>query len=143
MNPLAVPLLAESGSVEFQLRETSMPYLRAERYRLDSLPQDNPIKGALRRRVMGEQAMLSELRMDQGCAVTPHAHANEQFVVLLSGKVRFSVTEIGNRDPREITLEPGDVMYLPSNVLHGALCLEDSRALEIFSPVSETTGIDK
>ena len=119
-----------------------MAHLRAERYRLESLPQDNPIKGALRRRVIGEQAMLSELRMDKGCTVTPHAHANEQFIVLLSGKVRFSVKESGHSNPQEITLEPGDVMYLPSNVLHGAVCLEDSRALEIFSPVSERTGVD-
>ena len=119
-----------------------MPNLKATRYRLDTLPQDNPIEGALRRRVIGEQAMLSELRMSKGCVVTPHAHENEQFIILLSGKVRFSLTEIGGGNPEEIVLESGDVMYLPSNVPHGAECLEDSHAMEVFSPVTEKTGID-
>lgn len=86
--------------------------------------------------------MLSELRMSKGCVVTPHAHENEQFIILLSGKVGFSLTEIGGDNPEVITLEPGDVMYLPSNVPHGAECIEDSRAIEVFSPVTEKTGID-
>ncbi len=119
-----------------------MPTTEATRYRIEDLPQDSPIPLLKRRRIIGEQAMLSELHVQKGCDVASHRHENEQFIVLLSGKMLFTLASVEGSGEREIVLEAGEVMYLPSNVPHGAKALEDCRMLEVFSPSSEKTGID-
>jgi quercetin dioxygenase-like cupin family protein len=120
-----------------------MPGTQAIRYRLEDLPQDSPIALLRRRRIIGEQAMLCELVVEKGCAVASHRHANEQFIVLLSGRMRFTLSDVDGGGEREIDLTEGEVMYLPSDVPHGAQALEDCRMLDVFSPASEKTGIDR
>ena len=120
-----------------------MPSDRASRYRLEDLPQDSPIPLVRRRRITGEKAMLVEAMIEQGGEAPVHQHESEQFVVLLSGKLRMTVGDAEGGGDREVVLEAGDVMHLPSNVPHGAYALEDCRILDIFSPPSETTGIDQ
>ncbi len=92
---------------------------------------------------MGEKAMLSEIISEKGCDAPVHQHENEQFIVMLSGKLRVIVGDADCGGNREVVLEAGDVMHLPSNVPHGAYALEDCRLIDIFSPPSETTGIDQ
>ena len=43
-----------------------MPTTEATRYRIEDLPQDSPIPLLKRRRIIGEQAMLSELHVQKG-----------------------------------------------------------------------------
>jgi len=40
-------------------------------------------------------------------------------------------------------VEAGEILHLPSFVPHSAEALEDTLVLDIFSPPSEKTGIDK
>ena len=93
-----------------------------------------------RRRIMGEKVMVSEVILQKGFSVASHHHENEQMGIVLSGKVTFGIGE--GDDYYEITVEGGEVIHLPSNVAHSALALEESRILDIFSPVSEKTGVD-
>ena len=111
-------------------------------YRLAELPQDRPMAGIGRRRIIGERVMVSEIEIDKGCKVPPHAHANEQLVVLLQGRLQF---DVGTSDggSRRVLLEAGDVLLLPAHVRHGGEAIEDCRVLDIFSPPSATTGIDR
>lgn len=120
-----------------------MPNEKTTHYRLQDLPQDSPMPMVRRRRIIGEKAMLSELVLDKGCDAPPHQHENEQFIVLLSGKLRVAIGDAHGGEEREVVLQAGDVMVLPSNVPHGAYAVEDCRLIDIFSPPSETTGIDQ
>ncbi len=120
-----------------------MPHPGATTYRLDDLPQDSPAAGVRRRRIMGEKAMINELVIEKGGSAPIHHHDNEQIIVLLSGKLHVTVGDAEAGGEREVVLEGGDVMVLPANVPHGAQALEDCRVLDIFSPPSETTGIDR
>ena len=120
-----------------------MPNARATTYPLEDLPQDSPIPRVRRRRIMGEKAMLSEITMEKGCEAPVHQHENEQFIVMLSGKLRVTLGDAEDGGNREVVLEAGEVMHLPSNVPHGGCALEDCRLIDIFSPPSETTGIDQ
>ncbi len=120
-----------------------MPQARATRYRLDDLPQDSPAPQVRRRRIMGDKAMIRELVIEKGGSAPIHHHDNEQIIMLLSGRLRVTVGDAEGGGEREVVLEGGDVMVLPSNVPHGAEALEDCRVIDIFSPPSETTGIDQ
>ena len=112
-------------------------------YRLSTIPEDRPIERLRRRRVIGEQAMLSDVHLDKGCDVQMHAHPNEQFAFVMTGRLRFAIGDPNGNGSREIVVEAGEVLHLPSNVPHAAFALEDSHVLDVFSPPSERTGIDR
>ena len=112
----------------------------AVRYRWEDMDQDHPMDLIARRRIMGEKVMVSEVILQKGFSVASHHHENEQIGIVLSGRVTFGIGE--GDDYHEITVVGGEVIHLPSNVAHSALALEESRILDIFSPVSEKTGVD-
>ena len=41
--------------------------------------------------VHGEQGMLARLILRKGCVVPEHSHANEQFGIVISGSVDFTI----------------------------------------------------
>ena len=114
----------------------------APHYRWQDLPEDAPLEGLRRRRVLGEKAMLSRVALEKGCSVASHDHDNEQFVVLISGTMRFCIAE-GTDAAHQVTLREGEVLHLPSGTPHSAFAEEDSVVLDIFSPPSEGTGLDE
>ncbi|UCE04260.1 MAG: cupin domain-containing protein [Candidatus Latescibacterota bacterium] len=95
-----------------------------------------------RRRIIGKHVMLSDVLLHRGCVVPTHAHDNEQFALVLSGRIRFRIGAEG-AEQKELVLGAGEVLHLPSNVPHAAEALEDTRVLDVFSPVSDGTGIDR
>jgi quercetin dioxygenase-like cupin family protein len=122
---------------------TPTPTAPAARYRWADLKTDRPMQLLERRRIIGEQAMLSQVRLEKGCYVPTHAHANEQFACILSGRLKFGLGPEGSAERREVVVAAGEVLHLPSNVPHSAEALEDTLVLDVFSPPSEKTGIDR
>jgi quercetin dioxygenase-like cupin family protein len=117
--------------------------MTARRLAWSELPVDRPMELLERRRVIGAQAMLSQVALKKGCFVPTHAHQNEQFACVISGKLRFGIGTEGSSDRREVVVGAGEVMVLPANVPHSAEAMEDTLVLDVFSPPSEKTGIDK
>jgi quercetin dioxygenase-like cupin family protein len=115
----------------------------ATRYRWADLPRDQPMNLLERRRIIGRLVMLSEVRLQEGCVVPTHAHDNEQICCVLSGRLRFGLGAEGSPQWREIVVEGGEVLHLPSGVPHSAEALESTLVIDIFSPPSEKTGIDR
>ncbi|MHC4427709.1 MAG: cupin domain-containing protein [Planctomycetota bacterium] len=115
----------------------------AARYRWADLTPDHPMDLLQRRRVIGRLVMLSEVRLQKGCVVPIHAHENEQICCVLSGRLRFGLGDEGSPQRQEIEVEGGEVLHLPSGVPHSAEALEQSLVIDVFSPVSEATGIDR
>ncbi len=70
-------------------------------------------------------------RLDAGSRLPEHQHAQEQITHVISGRVRMIVAGT----PHE--LGPGESLYLPSNVPHGAETLEDTLVIDTFSPPRE------
>ena len=95
------------------------------RHRFSELPSDRPMDLLERRRVIGEKVMISEVRLAKGC-------------VVLEGRLRFGFGE----NATVVDVAAGEVLTLPSNVLHSAEAIVDSRVLDVFAPPSATTGID-
>ncbi len=96
-----------------------------------------------RRRIIGQRVMLSHVTLMKGCVVPRHAHDNEQFACVLSGRVRFDVGDGEGPSRQEFVLRGGEVLHFPPNVPHAAEALEDTVVLDVFSPPSERTGIDR
>ena len=77
----------------------------------------------------GDQTSLHEVTIKKGGLVPRHNHPHEQIGYLASGRVLFT---IGNLQ-REI--KQGDSWIIPSGLPHEVLALEDSVAIDVFSPV--------
>ena len=112
-------------------------------YRWAELPTDQPMALLERRRIIGEQMMLSEVLLQPGCEVPTHAHQNEQFAYVIRGRVRFGIGADGSPQREEIEMSGGEVLHLPANVPHSVVALEETLVLDLFSPPSEKTGIDR
>ncbi len=106
---------------------------------LSDLPTDQPMPLIDRRRILGERMMISEVVLHPGFEVASHSHENEQFVVMLEGRVEFT---IGGEGGEKVIVEAGQVLELPPNLPHACRALERCRILDLFSPVSEKTGVD-
>ena len=79
----------------------------------------------------GEQTLMAEYVLQQNSVLPEHSHPYEQTGYLLSGKIRLYI----NGKSREVI--PGDSWCIHEDVIHKADILENSVALEIFSPVRE------
>jgi quercetin dioxygenase-like cupin family protein len=112
-------------------------------FRWSELEPDRPMPLLERRRVIGERAMLSQVFLRKGCVVPSHSHENEQFACTLSGRLRFGLGPEGSPEYREVVVAAGEVLHLPGNLPHSAEAMEDSLVLDVFSPPSATTGIDR
>ena len=110
---------------------------------LADLPVDRPMPLISRRRVVGEKMMVSDVVLEKGFTLASHHHENEQFVVLLSGRCVFGLGTPGTPDYREVEVSSGQVLVLPPNLPHSCRALEETRILDLFSPPSATTGIDR
>jgi quercetin dioxygenase-like cupin family protein len=79
----------------------------------------------------GERTLMTEFLLERGNTLPLHAHPHEQTGYLVKGHIRLTI----GGQLHDIT--PGDSWCVPSAVEHGAQILEDSVAIEVFSPVRE------
>ncbi|NNC99068.1 MAG: cupin domain-containing protein [Gammaproteobacteria bacterium] len=97
---------------------------------------DIPVKkfgeGIDLRRVNISTIAQTWVEMKQGNFSPLHRHEDEQSVVLISGKLRARSGPKGEEIFTE--MEPGDIMLVPSNVVHQVEALVDSVFCEAFGP---------
>jgi quercetin dioxygenase-like cupin family protein len=104
---------------------------------------DRPLPRIERRRLMGDRMMVSHVTLERGFKVDLHRHENEQISCVLSGAFRFWIGDAGSPDRRETIVKAGEAILFPGNVAHGGEALEQTVILDMFSPPSEATGVDK
>jgi unsaturated pyranuronate lyase len=109
------------------------PGTRLPRFGIRS--QINPVEifgGVYRRTIVwGERAMVVEVSLPKGSIVTPHAHPHEQCGYLVSGRIEFTV------EGQSHVVEPGGGWAVPGDAVHSVVALEDSIAVDVFSPVRD------
>lgn len=94
------------------------------------LPATELVKGSNSRLVVGEQAMISFLKMDAHSYFAPHSHPQEQIMIVLDGYCDEII------QGKIYRVKKGDVIILPPNVEHGAyIGDEDCYAIDIFGGV--------
>jgi quercetin dioxygenase-like cupin family protein len=91
--------------------------------------QMNPL---VTRQVIHSDAMtLARIVLKKGAIVPVHQHVSEQISMVVSGVMRF---RLGDRD---VTVRQGENLQIPSNMPHSVEALEDSVAVDVFSPPRE------
>ena len=90
--------------------------------------------GGTQRKVLSysKNLMACELRFEKGAVGALHSHPHEQIGYIISGRLVYQ--EAGCEDK---ILETGDIYYVAPNVVHGVQILEDTKLLDIFTPMRE------
>ncbi|MHB8733037.1 MAG: cupin domain-containing protein [bacterium] len=70
--------------------------------------------------VTGSIIEVGRYRMAGGTGADPHKHPNEQIIYLLKGRLRARVGD------EERVVEAGELIHVPSDVVHEIRALEDS-----------------
>lgn len=76
---------------------------------LDAGPGYAPTFGPV---VEGELTQVGVMKIPAGQSSDPHTHPNEQWIYLLSGRFQAVI------DGQEREVAPGELMYIPANVVH-------------------------
>jgi quercetin dioxygenase-like cupin family protein len=95
----------------------------------ESIPLESMSDVITRRIISGEKAMVAQVFFKKGAVVPLHQHEAEQITFILEGALKFEL------EGREVVVEKGGVLTIPSNVPHRAVALEDTYDLDIFSPI--------
>ena len=103
-------------------------------FRWSDMPKERVTDQISRRLVTGERMMLAHVYLDKGAIVPQHSHHNEQLTYILEGALQFW---IGEAQDEEVVVRAGEVLWIPSNVPHKALALEDTLDVDVFSPPRE------
>jgi quercetin dioxygenase-like cupin family protein len=94
------------------------------------LPPVELVKGSNSRLLMGEQSMISFLKMDAHSYFAPHRHTQEQIMIVLDGECDEII------ENKLYHVKKGDVIILPSNIEHGAyIGNTDVQVIDVFGEV--------
>ena len=77
----------------------------------------------------GDSSHLCEFQLKRGAVIPAHQHPQEQTGYLVQGSLRFF------GDEGETVVEAGSGWNFKGGVVHGVEVLEDTVAIEVFSPV--------
>ncbi len=92
--------------------------------------EKEPLPGITQKTLVhGEKTLFTEFRLEKGATLPSHAHPHEQTGYLVQGRIRLTI------GPETFDANPGDCWCIPGGTEHGAEILEDSLAIEVFSPV--------
>ena len=89
----------------------------------------NPLLG--RKMIHGQHATIARIRLRKGAVVPMHSHPNEQISMIESGALRFVISG------EERALRAGEAVVIPPDAPHMVEALEDSLAVDLFSPPRE------
>lgn len=88
-------------------------------------------EGMQRRIVTGEKMTVARIYFDDGFRVPMHSHHNEQITQVLKGQMHFL---FGGDEPKELLLNPGDVVVIPAHVPHQASCIGQVEEIDMWAP---------
>ena len=75
--------------------------------------------------------MLVKVNFEEGAIGYKHSHHHQQVSYVVEGKFEVEI------DGEKQVLSTGDAFTIPSNLEHGAVCLEKGVLIDTFSPMRE------
>ena len=84
----------------------------------------------VRRRVLAEtpEAMTVEVEFANGTVGSPHSHFHVQTTFVAEGQFEFTI------DGETRRVAEGESLIIPSNAVHGCVCLKEGRLIDSFTP---------
>src|SRR5215208_356154 len=117
------------GAESWELRNNLTQTVKLHRW--DEIALDKVTEMISRKIVTGEREMLSQVYLKKGALVPMHSHESEQMTYVLKGALKFLI------NGEEISVREGEVLHIPSQVLHQAEALDDTFELDLFSPIRQ------
>lgn len=102
-----------------------------QQYRWNSIEKEQLSPTIARQVIHGESLTVARIFIKKGGIVPTHSHPNEQLSMLQEGELRFVL------DGREVIVGPGEALRIPPQLPHSVEALEDSLAVDVFSPARE------
>jgi quercetin dioxygenase-like cupin family protein len=92
-----------------------------------------PVADGVQRKILGydEKIMMVKVDFKKGGIGALHKHPHSQVTFLAKG-----VFEVQIGEEKKI-LKEGDCFYIPPDVIHGVVTLEDGLLIDVFSPMRE------
>ena len=103
--------------------------LAMEHFAWESIPLEVLSDMISRKIISGEKAMIAQIFLKKDAVVPEHHHESEQVTYVLEGALKFEL------EGKEVVVQKGEVLRIPSYVPHRAVALEDTFDLDIFSPI--------
>ncbi|MCS6953878.1 MAG: cupin domain-containing protein [Bryobacterales bacterium] len=100
-------------------------------YRWEEIEKEQMNPRVARQVIHGERMTVARIHLAKGAIVPEHKHPNEQITLLQSGRLRFAIAG------EERVVEAGETVQIPPDLPHAVEALEDSVAVDLFSPVRE------
>lgn len=75
-----------------------------------------------------DEAMLCEFFLERDATVPDHSHVNDQVGYVIYGRLEMTIGGIVQ------VMQPGDSYAVPGGVRHSARALQDTLAIDVFSP---------
>jgi quercetin dioxygenase-like cupin family protein len=100
-------------------------------YNWSDVPVEQMNTLVTRQVIHAQHITIAIIGLTAGGAVPTHAHVNEQVMNIFSGRLKVIL------DGVETVLQGGQSLVIPPNVPHSVEALEDTVAVDVFSPVRE------
>ncbi len=75
--------------------------------------------------------MMVRVEFDKGGIGSLHQHYHIQMTNIEKGVFEVEISGVKK------VLKAGDVFYVPSNLIHGVVCLEEGVLIDVFNPMRE------
>jgi len=102
--------------------------------RWDDITLETVTDDITRRLFTGSRMMIAHVYLKKGAVVPTHQHENEQLTYILEGALHFWIGAEDDPERHELDVKAGEILYIPSNVPHRALALEDTFDVDVFDP---------
>ncbi|MGB9606879.1 MAG: cupin domain-containing protein [Bryobacteraceae bacterium] len=100
-------------------------------YRWSEIEKEQMNPAVARQVIHTDRMTLARVLLSKGGVVAGHRHPNEQVTQLERGRLRFTI------EGESVVLEPGSVLHIPAGAFHQVEALEDSVAVDVFTPPRE------
>ncbi len=102
--------------------------MAVEKFSFEALPEDKVNDKISRWMTVGHHMSVAKYVIKAGGVVPSHEHHNEQVTMITQGRFRYTI------GGKEIEMGPGDVVFIPPDVVHGAEAITDTIAIDFSSP---------
>jgi quercetin dioxygenase-like cupin family protein len=84
-----------------------------------------------RKAIHTQHMTIARIHLQQHAVVVEHSHMNEQVTMIERGVLKFFI------DGGEKIVRAGEILTIPPNVPHGVEALEDTVAVDVFTPARD------
>ena len=100
-------------------------------YNWNEIPVEQMNAMVTRQVIHGSSITIARIGIARGGAVPTHSHINEQVLNMITGRLKVIL------DGVEMVLHGGQTLVIPPNVPHSVEALEETVAVDVFSPARE------